>query len=224
MDWAWDPAGWLHRTGYFRDFAGSGVVHLLGATCSLIGCYIIGPRTLRFSKDGELNNVPGHSVPLAGLGGFILIFGFLAFNGGSQGSISNPGDGDTVGLAIVNTILGASTGGLTVLFINKFCFHQPWSFLMTLNGALTGMVSLCAGCDLYEPWAALIVGTWGGLAFIGLHHLMVWLQLDEAAYPVTAWLEHQYSRETLDVGMDLPVNMNQPSVEPDNDDKAYTDL
>ena len=103
------------------------------------GCYIIGPRSLRFSKEGAINNVPGHSVPLAGLGGFILIFGFLAFNGGSQGSISQAGDGDTVGLAIVNTILGASTGGLTVLFINKFLFHQPWSFLMTLNGALTGM-------------------------------------------------------------------------------------
>ena len=82
--------------------------------------------------------MPGHSVPLAGLGGFILIFGFLAFNGGSQTQISAAGDGSVVALAIVNTILGASTGGIAVLFINKFLFKQPWSFLMTLNGALTG--------------------------------------------------------------------------------------
>ena len=82
--------------------------------------------------------MPGHSVPLAGLGGFILIFGFLAFNGGSQAQISAEGDGDVVALAIVNTILGASTGGIAVLFINKFLLKQPWSFLMCLNGALAG--------------------------------------------------------------------------------------
>ena len=84
-----------------------------------------------------VNNVPGHSVPLAGLGGFILIFGFLAFNGGSQGSISQVGDGDTVGLAIVNTILGGCGGGLMTLFI-KWKMTKKWSYLATLNGALTG--------------------------------------------------------------------------------------
>ena len=118
-------------------------------------------------------------MPLAGLGGFILIFGFLAFNGGSQGSISAADDGAVVALAIVNTILGASTGGLVVLFINKFLFSQPWSFLMTLNGALAGMVALCAGCDKYEPWAALLVGACGGMGFIAIHHLMIRLRLDD---------------------------------------------
>ena len=87
--------GWLMQLGY-NDFAGSGIVHLLGGTCALVGCYIIGPRKGRFTlalEDGRLrigaqegnpNKIPGHSVPLAALGGFILIFGFLAFNGGSQ--------------------------------------------------------------------------------------------------------------------------------------------
>merc|ERR1719516_521324 len=155
--WAWDGAGWLAQTGYYKDFAGSGVVHLLGATCALIGCYFIGPRRGKFDNRGKPVNMPGHSVPLAGLGGFILIFGFLAFNGGSQAQISQEGDGGVVALSIVNTILGASTGGLAVLFINKFLLKQPWSFLMCLNGALAGMVSLCGGCNHYEPWAALIV-------------------------------------------------------------------
>lgn len=123
--------------------------------------------------------MPGHSVPLAGLGGFILIFGFLAFNGGSQASISNEGDGDVVALAIVNTILGASTGGMTVLFINKFMLKQPWSFLMCLNGALAGMVALCGGCNYYEPWAALIVGGIGGIGFMLVHFGMLRLKLDD---------------------------------------------
>ena len=74
---------------------------------------------LRFSDDGSVSDLPGHSVPLAGLGGFILLFGFLAFNGGSQASISRPGDGAVVALAIVNTVLGASTGGVAVLCTHK---------------------------------------------------------------------------------------------------------
>jgi len=177
--WAWDSSGWLAATGYYMDFAGSGVVHLLGACCSLVGCCLLGARTGRFSEEDKVKTIEGHSVPLAGLGGFILIFGFLAFNGGSQGSISGAGDGSVVALAIVNTILGASTGGLAVLFINKFLFSQPWSFLMTLNGALAGMVALCAGCDKYEPWAALLVGSWGGMGFIAMHHLMIKIKLDD---------------------------------------------
>jgi len=177
--WAWDGSGWLAETGFYKDFAGSGVVHLLGANCAIVGCYFIKPRRGRFTTKGEPIDMPGHSVPLAGLGGFILIFGFLAFNGGSQTSISNAGDGDVVGLAIVNTILGAATGGMTVLFVNKFALKQPWSFLMTLNGALAGMVALCAGCNFFEPWAALIVGGLGGLGFMVIHFSMLKMRLDD---------------------------------------------
>ena len=151
----------------------------------------------RFSDDGSVSDLPGHSVPLAGLGGFILLFGFLAFNGGSQASISQPGDGAVVALAIVNTVLGASTGGVAVLCTHKivttvnynevlFNLAQPdywqvqkqsaWSFVLTLNGALAGMVALCAGCNLYEPWAALVVGAGGGLGFMAIHHLMLALR------------------------------------------------
>ena len=68
----------------YADFAGSGVVHLLGGTCAFVACMIIKPRLGRFDSNGKPEDMPGHSVPLAGLGGFILLFGFLAFNGGSQ--------------------------------------------------------------------------------------------------------------------------------------------
>jgi len=181
--WAWDGAGWLNMLGY-HDFAGSGVVHLLGATCALFGCLLIKPRMGRFTKDGKPIEMQGHSVPFAALGGFILLFGFLAFNGGSQLAISGQNedgvkDTDVVGLAIVNTIIGGCGGGLVVLFTNKMQKDGKWSYLLTLNGALTGMVAQCAGCDVFMPWAALIVGIIGGLAFTLVHNVMLKCRLDD---------------------------------------------
>jgi len=177
-------AGWLVDLGY-NDFAGSGIVHLLGGVCALVGCFFIGPRRGRFTKDGTPIDMPGHSVPLAALGGFILLFGFLAFNGGSQLAIVNEGDAAAVGLAIVNTIIGGCGGGLTVLFLFKFILKGTWgndgkwSLLLTLNGVLTGMVAQCAGCDEYAPWGALIVGMFGGVAFIAIHTAMLKCRLDD---------------------------------------------
>ena len=75
--------GWLFSLD-FHDFAGSGVVHLLGGVSGLVGCAIVGPRQGRFTEDGTAIPIPGHSVPLAAMGGFILLFGFLAFNAGAQ--------------------------------------------------------------------------------------------------------------------------------------------
>merc|ERR1712156_1402762 len=175
--WAWDSNGWLTELGY-KDFAGSGVVHVLGGTCALVGCFFIGPRLGRFGTSSQ-DHMPGHSVPLAGLGGFILLFGFLAFNGGSQLAISKPGDVETVGLAIVNTIIGGCSGGLGVLLINRFVLGQKWSYLMSLNGALTGMVSQCAGCNVFQPWAAFIIGGLAAGVFMGVHLLMLKLKLDD---------------------------------------------
>ena len=89
--WAWSDDGFLKNfeayAGHnykFMDFAGSGVVHVTGGVCALIGCIFIGPRIGRFTEDGRVKAIPGHSVPLASLGGFILLFGFLAFNSGAQ--------------------------------------------------------------------------------------------------------------------------------------------
>jgi Amt family ammonium transporter len=132
-------SGWLAQNNY-GDFAGSGVVHLLGATCAFVACLLIRPRMGRFDEQGKPMDMPGHSVPLAGLGGFILLFGFLAFNGGSQLAMSNEGDTAAVARAIVNTVIGGCGGGLSTLVIVKCTGGRKWSYLMTLNGALTGMV------------------------------------------------------------------------------------
>ena len=95
--WAWSDIGWMkfincngtnvtdpntHCFGY-KDFAGGGVVHLFSGLCAVIACYFIGPRKGRFMENGKPADMPGHSIPLSAAGGFILLFGFLAFNGGS---------------------------------------------------------------------------------------------------------------------------------------------
>ena len=104
-----------------------------------------------------------------------------------QLQISEKGDAAAVGTAVVNTIIGGCGGGLTVLFSFKYVCKEhwdndgkgKWSFLLTLNGVLTGMVSLCAGCDEYAPWGALIVGCFGGMTYIGIHILMERFKLDD---------------------------------------------
>ena len=80
--WGWGDGGWLKTRG-FSDFAGSGVVHVVGGVHALIGAIILGPRVDRF-RDEESKYIAGHSIPLISLGGFILTFGFMAFNAGSQ--------------------------------------------------------------------------------------------------------------------------------------------
>ena len=191
--WCWADAGWLNNTN-FQDFAGSGVVHITGGITALIGCVSLGPRLGRFGWDALMPGRPiqGHSAPLTALGGFILMFGFLAFNGGSQGSISNDGDSVAIALAVVNTVLSASAAGITVLVmhmgVESYMNHQyHWSFQLTLNGALTGMVAACAGCNDMPTWGGVVTGIVAGLIYYILHHLMILLHVDD---PVDAVAVH----------------------------------
>ena len=86
--WCWASNGWLGQLGFY-DFAGSGVVHLAGGTCALVGAIILGPRMDRFgAEDKSIYGLPAHNMPHISLGGFILVAGFMAFNGGSQASIT----------------------------------------------------------------------------------------------------------------------------------------
>lgn len=185
--WAWDGNGWLasgieYDSGAiaYQDFAGSGVVHALGGTVALVGAAIVGPRLGRFSEDGTPQVLQGHTVPQAALGGFILFFGFLAFNGGSQAAIASPGDADTVALAIVNTILGGAAGALTAMIIKRLGYAEKyWSLLFTINGGLTGMVAMCAGCNVVHPYAAIIIGVIAGMAYVAWSTAVLYFKIDD---------------------------------------------
>ena len=143
--WCWHPAGWLARQG-FLDYAGSGVVHLCGAVCAAMGAWLMGPRAGRFKRN-QVVAMPGHSVPLAALGGLILVFGFLAQNVGKHGTLSLPGDGEIIATAATNTILATAMGGASVLVFNKLLVSHQYSFLTCMNGSLTATVAVCAGGD-----------------------------------------------------------------------------
>ncbi|EDO49141.1 predicted protein [Nematostella vectensis] len=183
--WGWHERGWLKKgittiRFSFQDFAGSGIVHVVGGTCALVGAAILGPRIGRFVK-GKPVTIPGHTVPMTALGGFILFMGFLAFNGGSQGSISNPGDAEIAAVAVVNTFISGSAGALTALFIKRIIpgAGKNWSLLTTINGALTGMVAICAGCDAVYPYGAFVIGIFAGVTYILWSAIILKMKIDD---------------------------------------------
>ncbi|TRY72346.1 hypothetical protein TCAL_08163 [Tigriopus californicus] len=135
--WCWAEGGWLAELG-FVDFAGSGVVHMSGGVSALVGAFMLGPRIDRF-KNKTSEYINGHSTPLVALGGFILVMGFMAFNAGSQGSISQYGDGEVVGRAVMSTLISCGTGGAMVLFLYKFLGGGTWSLTKIINGCLAGI-------------------------------------------------------------------------------------
>eukprot|EP00121_Abeoforma_whisleri_P007349 Awhi_evm2s6708 len=162
--WAWDATGWLADGPdgiFFKDFAGSAIVHVVGGTAALIGAIALGPRIGRFT-DGKDTPIPGHSVAFTALGGLILWVGFYAFNGGSQLAITSDGDGTAVSLVFVNTTLAGAGGALIAMLIKFFEAHHYISLLTGINGLLAGMVSICASCNAVEPWAAFVIGCIGG--------------------------------------------------------------
>ena len=181
VHWAWTPAGWLAVNGYY-DFAGSGVVHHLGGVCALMGAVFLGPRIGRFDTPGRpaAQNIAGHSVSHAALGAFILMFGFLAFNGGTNAAVATQEDRDIVQRAVINTVIGGVSSGLATLV--TFRVTRPpgaWSLLLTINGTLSGMIATCAFCNAAETWATFIVGMVAALVYALLHHAMIWFRIDD---------------------------------------------
>ncbi|XP_021933574.1 putative ammonium transporter 1 isoform X1 [Zootermopsis nevadensis] len=181
--WVWTEVGWLNRLGYV-DFSGCGPVHLLGGVCSFFGALFLGPRLGRFeSQDGnsEKEEIVGHSVPLVGLGTMILITGFLSFNGGSLGSMTNPGDGDIIARVITNTVLGGTGGAITILIASKmgFCGPPVWNFSLTVNAALIGMVSVCAGVNNMAMWASFVCGVTAGPIYVLIRSIMIRCRVDD---------------------------------------------
>ncbi|KAK3579874.1 hypothetical protein CHS0354_029236 [Potamilus streckersoni] len=168
-----DYGGDIGRIGY-QDFSGSGVVHTVGGTAAFVGAAILGPRIGRFDpKTGAAVHIRGHSIPLSTLGGFILFFGFLTFNGASQMSLSKEGDGEAISLAIVNTMITATFASFTATFVYRIPTFGSgaWCITVASNGAITGMVASCAGCNVFYPWGSCILGIVAGITY----HVWCWI-------------------------------------------------
>ncbi|BFZ15991.1 hypothetical protein BsWGS_19030 [Bradybaena similaris] len=196
--WAWTNEGWLKAGATysingvqevvgFHDFSGSGAVHLVGGTAALVGAIILGPRIGRFHPEtGADMMLKGHSVPFAALGAFLLIVGFLAFNGASQLTMTKPGDNVIIALAITNTIIAGSMSAFSALLVRRLV-GRNWSVIYTVNGCVSGMVAICGGCDVYRPWGACIVGLIAGIGFNFTSWWVVKLKIDD---PVDAVAVH----------------------------------
>ncbi|MEM7151552.1 MAG: ammonium transporter [Myxococcota bacterium] len=156
--WKWG-AGWLDAAG-FHDFAGSTIVHSVGGWGALAGIIVLGPRIGKY-VDETIRPIPGHSMPMATLGAFLLWFGWFGFNGGSVLSAS-PAD---ISLVCVTTSLAAAAGVMGASVTSWFIQKQP-DLSMALNGALAGLVGITAGADVVSPGASVIIGAIAGVVVV----------------------------------------------------------
>ena len=173
-NWVWG-GGWLSQLGTQGpkwgngavDFAGSGVVHAMGGVAAFWGAKAIGPRIGKFAKDGTARAIPGHHIPMAFLGTFILLVGWMGFNGASTFS----GTDLRLTVIIVNSILSSAFGCLTALFVMWKKFGKP-DPSMTANGLLAGLVAITAPCAFVAPWAACAIGTISGVIVV---YVVIWM-------------------------------------------------
>ncbi|KAL7148717.1 hypothetical protein ABFS83_06G197800 [Erythranthe nasuta] len=194
--WFWSGDGWaaaaktsgdlLFGSGAI-DFAGSGVVHMVGGVAGFWGALIEGPRIGRFDKTGRSVALRGHSASLVVLGTFLLWFGWYGFNPGSfltivksYGSADKPyyGQWSAIGRTAVTTTLAGSTAALTTLFGRRILVGH-WNVMDVCNGLLGGFAAITSGCSVVEPWAAIVCGFVAAWVLIGLNKLAKKLKYDD---------------------------------------------
>ncbi len=157
--WTWG-GGWLAKSwdtmglgaGYV-DFAGSGVVHAVGGAAALAGAIVLGPRIGKYGPDGKPRAIPGHNIPMAMLGCFILLFGWFGFNAASTFAATD------IQFATVaaNTAIAGAVGSIVAMYYITFKTGKPDPGMM-VNGMLAGLVAITAPCAFVSPWAAAVIG------------------------------------------------------------------
>lgn len=163
--WAWHSDGWLAQLG-FIDFAGSTVVHSLGAWVAWAVLLLIGARQGRFPTGQAARKIHGHSMPMAILGTLLLWVGWFGFNGGSLMALD-----ERVGGILLNTLLAGSAGMLVALVI-EWIWRQQATVEALMNGCLAGLVAVTASCNMVSPAAAVVIGCIGGIIMVvGIHWL-----------------------------------------------------
>ena len=168
--WAWSDYGWLARMG-FADYAGSGVVHMIGGFLALAGAMVVGPR--RGWEQGI--TIRGHNVPYVVIGTFILFFGWFGFNVNSA----------TLGLNAVNTLLAGAAGATAAIYVTLIRTGKA-DIEMAANGALAGLVGITAGCAYVDTWSAVVIGLIAGVIMIfGVSFVKNVLKADDPVGAVT---------------------------------------
>ena len=187
VHWVWSPTGWLsawkatgNKSAWLNvgvvDFAGCGVVHMVGGAAAGIGAAVLGPRIGRFAGENP-GPIKGHSMPLVVLGTFFLWVGWYGFNPGSTLYI---GGVSTVAARVaVTTTLAAASGGVANLFIH-YKLSQTYDVAEMCNGILAGLVSITSACPVVEPWAAVVIGPIGAVFYTLGAKLLVKLEIDDA--------------------------------------------
>uniref|UniRef100_UPI0040488BD9 ammonium transporter n=1 Tax=Polaribacter sp. TaxID=1920175 RepID=UPI0040488BD9 len=179
--WKWGGGFLQSLETPFYDFAGSTLVHSVGGWAALVAVWLLKPRIGKF-KDGKLQAIPGHNIPLATAGVLILWLGWFGFNGGSVLS-AEPG---ATSLVLVTTCLAAAAGGL-VSFLISTLLYKNYDLTMFLNGILGGLVAITAGADQMAPKEAILVGAIAGALIVFAVALIDALKLDD---PVGAIAVH----------------------------------
>ena len=178
--WKWG-GGFLDALGFY-DFAGSTLVHSVGGWGALITIYLLGARIGKFDKEGKPKALPGHNLPIASAGVFILWLGWFGFNGGSVLSA----DPELTSLTLVTTSLAAAAGGVAAAFFSNV-LYKNFDLTMFMNGVLGGLVGITAGADQMSPTDAIIIGLIAGIIVVLGISLIDKLKLDD---PVGAVAVH----------------------------------
>lgn len=180
--WIWG-SGFLQRMG-FHDFAGSTAVHLVGGVAAFVGAKMLGARIGKYTKDGKVKAIPGHSITLGALGVFILWFCWFGFNGGS--TLSMEGDAiESAGLIFMNTNLAAAMSGCTTMLFTWYKYKKP-DVSMTLNGVLAGLVAVTAGADCISPLGAAVIGIVVGVfVVVVVNYMDNTLKIDDPVGAIT---------------------------------------
>lgn len=180
--WHWG-GGWLSELG-FADYAGSSVVHAVGGFAALGAVLAVGPRIGRYA-DKRVIAMPGHNLPFAGIGVFLLWIGWFGFNGGSELAFSDQGSAIAIAKVMLNTNLAAAGGAMAALLLSWSIFKKP-DFSMTLNGVIAGLVSITAGPDAITGIWAVVAGAIGGVLVTYSILLLDRLNIDDPVGAISA--------------------------------------
>lgn len=166
-NWVWG-GGWLADLGTnfhlghgHVDFAGSSVVHMVGGVAALAGAVVIGPRIGKYGKNGEVRTIPGHNIPMAIIGTFILAFGWFGFNPGS----TLAGTDLRIAVVATNTMLASASGAFAAMLYMWLKYKKPDPGMIA-NGMLAGLVAITAPCAFVNATSSIIIGAVAGLLVI----------------------------------------------------------